>query len=188
MLKRALIYSCAAVLFLLGMRLGTMAQERQKKIVSVSLVPSYHPAPPRGRLAPTLPPRDFPKDPVAEHAYAVASRIEPLLYQLPCYCNCDHELGHTSLLSCYQTRHAAECSVCQMEAYYAYQQSRKGKTAKEIRVGIIRGDWQHVNLAPWQKPLPSRSASASPRPLPAPPGTGTASAGARSASAQAGAR
>jgi hypothetical protein len=188
MFKRALIYSCAAVLFLLGMRLGTMAQERQKKVVSVSLVPAYHAVPPRGRLAPTLPPRDFPKNPVAEHAYAAASRIKPLLYQLPCYCNCDHQLGHTSLLSCYQTRHAAECSVCQMEAYYAYEQSRKGKTAKEIRVGIIRGAWQHVNLGPWQKPFRARSARAGARPLPAPPITGSASAIPGSASSQAGAR
>jgi hypothetical protein len=154
-LKRMLIYSAAALLFLVGMRLGTMAQDRQKPAVSSNPVPAYHVAPPRGRLAPTLPPRDFSQNPVAEHAYAAAAHIEPLLYQLPCYCHCDHELGHTSLLSCYQTRHASECGTCMMEDYYAYEQSRKGKTVRQIRQGIIRGDWQHVNLSKWQKPLPA---------------------------------
>lgn len=151
-LKRTLIYSAAALLFLMGMRLGTMAQDRQKPVASSSPVPAYHAAPPRGRLAPTLPPRDFPRNPVAEHAYAAAAHIERLLYQLPCYCHCDRELGHTSLLSCYQTRHASECGTCMMEDYYAYQQSRKGKTVRQIRQGIIHGDWQHVNLSKWEKP------------------------------------
>ena len=161
MLKRTLIYSGAALLFLLGMRLGTMAQDRQKPAVSSATVPAYHAAPPRGRLAPTLPPRDFPKNAVAQHAYAAAAHIEPLLYQLPCYCHCDRELGHTSLLSCYQTRHAAECATCMMEEYYAYEQSGKGKTAAQIRQGIIRGDWQHVDVSRWQAPL--RSTSPTPR-------------------------
>jgi hypothetical protein len=134
------------------MRLGTMAKDRQPSVASTA-VPAYHAAPPRGRLAPTLSPRDFPKNPVAQHAYAVAAHIEPLLYQLPCYCHCDRELGHTSLLSCYQTRHASECAVCQMEDLYAFEQSREGKTPRQIRQGIIRGAWQHVNLSKWQKPL-----------------------------------
>jgi hypothetical protein len=153
--KRTLIYSAAALLFLLGMRLGTMAQDRQKPAVSNTSVPAYHAAPPRGRLAPTLPPRDFPKNPVARHAYAAAAHIEPLLYQLPCYCHCDRELGHTSLLTCYQTRHASKCGTCLMEEYYAYEESRKGKTAAQIRQGIIRGDWQHVDLSKWEKPAAS---------------------------------
>jgi Protein of unknown function with PCYCGC motif len=153
MLKRTLIYSAAALLFLLGMRLGTMAKERQKPAASGNSVPAYHAAPPRGHLAPTLPPRDFPQNPVAQHAYAAAAHINPILYQLPCYCHCDHELGHTSLLSCYQTRHAEECATCLMEDYYAYEQSRKGKTAAQIRQGIIRGDWKNVDISKWKTPL-----------------------------------
>jgi hypothetical protein len=153
MLKRTFIYAAAALLFLLGMRLGTMAKDRQKPAASSNSVPAYHVAPPRGHLAPTLPPRDFPQNPVAQHAYAAAAHIKPMLYQLPCYCHCDHELGHTSLLTCYQTRHAEECATCLMEEYYAYEQSRKGKTAAQIRQGIIRGEWKNVDISKWKTPL-----------------------------------
>jgi hypothetical protein len=158
-LKRVVYYGVAALLFLLGMRLGTWAHSSQEQNAPREPVPAYHKTPPKGRLAPTLPPRDFPRDPVAQHAYAVASRIEPLLYQLPCYCHCDREMGHTSLLSCYLDRHASGCAVCEMEAFYAYQESRKGKTPRQIRAGIIRGDWQRVNLSHWNKPLRGKGAS-----------------------------
>jgi hypothetical protein len=156
--KRVLYCGVAAVLFLLGMQLGTWAQSSRQRSPAKEPVPAYHATPPKGRLAPTLPPRDFPRNPVAQHAYAAAARIKPILYQLPCYCHCDREMGHTSLLSCYQDRHASGCAVCEMEAYYAYQQSRKGKTAREIRAGIIRGDWTRVNLSKWEKPLRGKAA------------------------------
>jgi hypothetical protein len=32
------------------------------------------------------------------------------------------------------------------ELYYSYAQYEKGKTAKQIRQGIIAGDWRQVNL------------------------------------------
>jgi hypothetical protein len=32
------------------------------------------------------------------------------------------------------------------EAVYAYQQTKKGLTPKEIRAGIERGDWEAVDL------------------------------------------
>jgi hypothetical protein len=42
------------------------------------------------------------------------------------------------------------------EDFYAYEQLRKGKTAAQIRTGIIQGDWQSVDLAKYQKPLPAK--------------------------------
>jgi len=36
--------------------------------------------------------------------------------------------------------------VCLKEAYYAYQQTKLKKTPKQIREGIIRGDWQQIDL------------------------------------------
>lgn len=154
-LRRAVFYAIAVLVLLVGMRLGTHAGQKHAATPRAnSSVPAYHPAAPAGRLAPTLAPADFRGNPVAQHAYAAAAGIAPLLYQLPCYCHCDRELGHTSLLSCYQTRHAAECAVCLMETYYAYQESRKGRSASQIRQGIIRGDWQRVDIRPWQRPLP----------------------------------
>ncbi|HEV2489538.1 MAG TPA: PCYCGC motif-containing (lipo)protein [Candidatus Acidoferrales bacterium] len=126
-------------------------------------VPAYHSAPPAAaeKLGPTLPPNYFPNDPTSERSYAAAAKIKPLLYQLPCYCHCDKEIGHTSLLSCYQDRHASICGTCKMELYYAYTQSRKGKTAQEIRLGILRGDWQRVDMSKWDAPYPSAPAHAS---------------------------
>lgn len=79
-------------------------------------------------------------------AYLVASKISNVLYQLPCYCYCDR-IGHGSLRTCYESTHAANCSHCLREAYYAYFQTRQGKTPKQIREGIIRGDWKTIDLA-----------------------------------------
>lgn len=109
-------------------------------------IPAYHSAPPKGALPATLPARDF-SNPVTKKAYAFAAKIKPVLCQLPCYCYCDRALGHTSLLSCYTGLHGSECDVCQKELFYAYEESRRGKNARQIRAGIIRGDWQKVHLA-----------------------------------------
>lgn len=153
LVRRTLFYAIAALLLLVSMHLGSMARERHKTAIPHSTIPAYHATPPKGRLAPTLSPLDFRGNPLAEHAYASAAQIEPLLYQLPCYCHSGRKLGHTSLLSCYQTRHASECPTCLMETYYAYQQSRLGKTSSQIRRGIIRGDWKRVNLKAWRQPF-----------------------------------
>lgn len=40
-------------------------------------------------------------------AHRVAREIPDTLDQLYCYCGCDKQLGHRSLLSCYTDRHAA---------------------------------------------------------------------------------
>jgi hypothetical protein len=37
------------------------------------------------------------------------------------------------------------------EAFYSYEQTRKGKTPAQIREAIIRGDWQKVDLAKYQR-------------------------------------
>jgi len=37
------------------------------------------------------------------------------------------------------------------EAFYSYEQTRKGKTPSQIREGIIRGDWQKVDTAKYAK-------------------------------------
>jgi hypothetical protein len=79
------------------------------------------------------------------HAYELASRIQPVLYQQPCYCYCDR-MGHKSLHSCFEGLHGAECSTCMQELYYVYLQNKKGKTASQIRAGIIRGEWKQIDL------------------------------------------
>jgi hypothetical protein len=32
------------------------------------------------------------------------------------------------------------------EVYYSYQQHKAGKTATQIRAGIIKGDWKQIDL------------------------------------------
>lgn len=118
-------------------------------------VPAFHTSVPKGPLPATLNPSQF-TDPVVQNAYRLASRIKRILYQQPCYCHCDRSEGHGSLLDCYVGHHAAECGVCVREDLYAYEQSRKGKSAAQIREGIERGDWRTVDLAKYGSPLPTK--------------------------------
>jgi Protein of unknown function with PCYCGC motif len=79
--------------------------------------------------------------------------VKKVLYQQPCYCHCDRSQGHTSLLDCFASQHGAGCGVCIREAIYSYEQSHKGKTAAQIRTGIERGAWQHVDMSKYQTPV-----------------------------------
>ena len=115
-------------------------------------VPAHHNAPPaKGANVPPLlpaPERWGPsfKHPVQVRAYEVADKIPNVLYQQPCYCHCDRSVGHTSLHSCFESTHAAHCDACMKEAFYAYQMTKQKKTAAQIRDGIIRGEWEKINL------------------------------------------
>jgi hypothetical protein len=79
------------------------------------------------------------------HAYELAAKIPNVIHQQPCYCYCDR-MGHNSLHSCFDTTHGAQCSTCLKELYYTYQQNQKGKTASQIRAGIIKGEWKQIDL------------------------------------------
>jgi hypothetical protein len=154
MLRRAFVYAVAALLFLFGMRLATLSQAREARTSAAPLaktVPAYHPAYPKPQFAPTLPASDFPKNAVAQHAYATAAKIEPLLNQLPCLCDCQGK--HSTLLDCYEDRQAAHCIACQRETYFAWQESRDGQSASEIRKEILRGAWKNTTLSTWKRPL-----------------------------------
>ena len=80
-----------------------------------------------------------------KRAYQLASKIPNVIYQLPCYCYCDR-MGHESLRSCYESTHASQCSHCLKELYFAWFQTKAGKTPKQIREGIIRGEWRSIDL------------------------------------------
>lgn len=156
MLRRTLIYAVAALLFLLGMRFATTLQAHQQSQASAlpaASVSGSHSARPQPLLAPTLPASDFPDNPVAQHAYATAAKIEPLLNQLPSECS-KNQTAQATLLDCFQNRQAAQCRACQREDYYAYKERRAGKSARQIRKGILRGAWKTVQLSRWKRPLP----------------------------------
>jgi hypothetical protein len=93
-------------------------------------------APAPKSLAPTLPPEQFFGS--ARDGYVKAKEIAPTLAQLPCYCDCDLHMGHKSLHTCFETDHAANCSVCLNEALLAYDlQKKQGLSVEEIRERII---------------------------------------------------
>lgn len=115
-------------------------------------VPAFNPGPPSAedKLPPILPKDqrwgDNFKNPYQVHAYELAEKIPAVLHQLPCYCYCER-MGHKSLRTCYETTHGAHCGTCMKELYYAYQQTKLKKSPKEIREGIIRGDYEKIDLA-----------------------------------------
>jgi hypothetical protein len=83
--------------------------------------------------------------PYQTHAYELAAKIPDVLHQQPCYCYCDR-MGHNSLHSCFENTHGAQCSTCMKELYYTYQQHKQGKSAADIRAGIIKGEWKQIDL------------------------------------------
>jgi Protein of unknown function with PCYCGC motif len=114
-------------------------------------VPAYNAAPPpKGAKLPSILTKDQlwgadAQYPYQTHAYDLAAKIPAVLHQQPCYCYCDR-MGHNSVHSCFENTHGAQCATCLKELYYSYQQHQKGKSAAQIRAGIIKGEWKTVDL------------------------------------------
>jgi len=114
-------------------------------------IPAYHAGPPpRGVRLPALLTEDQlwganAQYPFQTHAYKLAAKIPAVIYQQPCFCYCDR-MGHKSLHSCFEDVHGAQCATCLKELYYAYLEHKKGRTAKQIRAGIISGQWKQIDL------------------------------------------
>jgi hypothetical protein len=115
-------------------------------------VPAYHPSAPL-KFAP-LPPimsgtqlsgENF-RYPWQIHVYQQVAKVSSVVFQLPCNCRCDRALGHTSLRSCFETLHGTECSTCAKEGFYAYQQTKLGKTPEQIRAAIARHEYESIDL------------------------------------------
>jgi len=114
-------------------------------------VPLFNPPAAKNEKLPPILPADQlsganARYPYQTHAYELAAKIPKVLYQQPCYCYCDRGMGHTSLHSCFAGTHGAECAICLKELYYTYSMNKQGKTARQIREGIIKGDWKQIDL------------------------------------------
>jgi hypothetical protein len=132
------------------------AAQKSAPVASIAEdIPAHHEAPPKGPLPATLDPKLF-TDALDQNIYALAAKEKKILYQQPCYCHCDREVGHQSLLDCYVDRHASMCSTCKMEAVFAYEEWKKGKTAAQIRQEIIDGKWRTVDLSAYNTPAPPK--------------------------------
>ncbi len=116
-------------------------------------VPAYHPSAPLqvSALPPILSGKQLTgpqfQYPWQKHVYEKVARVSSVIYQLPCNCRCDRALGHTSLRSCFEGLHGTECATCAREGFYAYEQTKRGKTPAEIRAGIARHDYEAINLS-----------------------------------------
>ncbi len=162
MLRKILIVGAIACFSVLAFGLGfgltpaqdSPAQPIDRPVTSSAInphIPAYHAHPPSGPLPATIDPKQF-NDAETQNLYAIAARVKRVLYQEPCYCGCDKEAGHKSLLDCYVDRHAATCDVCKKEGAYAYMQTRRGKTAAQIRSEIVNGKWSSVDLSEYDTP------------------------------------
>jgi len=115
-------------------------------------VPAYHPSAPLKLAA--LPPilsgnqltgQNF-RFPWQVHVYQQVAKVSGVVYQLPCNCRCDRALGHTSLRSCFETMHGTICLICAQEGFFAYQQTKLGKTPAQIREAIARHEYESIDL------------------------------------------
>ena len=118
-------------------------------------IPAYHSAPPTGSLPDTLDPAQF-QDAQTRNIYTLAAKVKPVLYQQPCYCGCDKEVGHKSLLDCFTDYHGAHCILCKKEAAFTYSESQQGKTAAQIRKEIMDGKWKEVDLTAYDTLPPAK--------------------------------
>jgi hypothetical protein len=114
--------------------------------------PAYNAAPPRkGQKLPAILAVERLTGPHAQHpaqaaSYRAAAKVPNVLHQLPCYCYCDRGHGHNSLHSCFEDTHGALCGVCMQEALLAEKMTKEGKTVKQIRAAIMKGEFQKINL------------------------------------------
>jgi hypothetical protein len=155
-----LMHKVTATCLLLGAAIALAATPRHSAPLPAEQTqeptPAFHDQAPKGDLPETMSPLTFP-DTLVQNAYIVAARVKKTLYQEPCYCHCDQSQGHGSLLDCFVSRHGSGCNICMGEAFYSYEQLKKGKTSAQIREGIMKGEWQSVDLSKYQKPLPAKS-------------------------------
>jgi hypothetical protein len=146
MFKRTAILALLFVATMLMTAQWSSSQEEQQ-----GAIPAFNAGPPpKGtKLPPILLKEQLWADnaqyPFQTHAYELAAKIPAVLHQQPCYCYCDR-MGHNSLHSCFENTHGAQCATCLKELYYSYTQHQKGKTAAQIRQGIIKGEWRQVDL------------------------------------------
>ena len=147
-MKNTLMYRPLAALAVLVVTAASYAQWSNP----ADDVPAYHPNPPLKVSA--LPPIKSGKEltgpnfryPWQVHVYQKAAKVGNILYQLPCNCRCDRSVGHTSLRSCFETLHGTACDICAKVGFFAYQQTKLGRTPVQIRAAIARHEYESIDL------------------------------------------
>jgi len=97
----------------------------------------HHPTPRPGVTgARVLAAATFGDDQRLVRAYEAARAMPEVFDGLYCYCHCKEDMGHVSLLTCYESEHAASCDICLGEAAIAAQMHATGATLEDIRRAI----------------------------------------------------
>ena len=111
-------------------------------LVGVLLMPrgmgaAVHPDPRPGVTAErVVPPSMVLNTPGAAEAYAAARSAPQLLDGLHCHCECAKHFGHRSLLTCFESDHGSQCSICMGEAVLAAQLASRGASLDAVRRAI----------------------------------------------------
>jgi len=106
-------------------------------VVTHPLGAGHHPAPRTGVTgAKVLPASMFGEDERLVRAYTAARTMPEVFDGLYCYCHCKEDMGHVSLLTCFESEHAASCDICLGEAAMAAQMHGQGAGLEEIRRAI----------------------------------------------------
>ena len=114
-------------------------------------VPAYNTAPPKpGEVMPILPPDqrvgELFKNPYQVRAYAAGgqdSRRASISSRAIATANAS---GTRACTPAIESDHGAHCGICMKEVFYAYEQTKLGKTPAQIRAGIIKGEWKSIDL------------------------------------------
>ncbi|MDP2478997.1 MAG: CYCXC family (seleno)protein [Candidatus Palauibacterales bacterium] len=98
---------------------------------------SHHPTPRPGiTAAKVMPAVRYASDPRIEKVYREAEVVPAELDGIYCYCRCIENMGHRSLLSCFESDHAAGCDICLSEGDMAYRMTKQGRSLDQIRQAI----------------------------------------------------
>lgn len=112
-------------------------------------LPAYHEGPPpKGAKLPAILTKSqlwSAREAFQRKAYELAAKHSDVIYQLPCMCHCER-VGHTSLRSCFESLHGAGCYVCMKEVFYTDLQRKKGKSARQIRTGVLAREHNKVEI------------------------------------------
>jgi hypothetical protein len=75
-------------------------------------------------------------------AYSIAQESRELLDSIYCYCHCERNFGHKSLLTCFVDRHASECNICLDQAIFASSRFHDGFTIRQVREAVDQKFWR----------------------------------------------
>ncbi len=127
MSKKAIIALCAGIVGVIAIAYGGYNSLHPRE----SATAAGDPKSAGQQLRVTLDPKHFQGD--VRQAYEVAERDPALLAQMHCYCGCDRQEGHKSLLDCFRDDHGSKCAICVGEARDADAMAGRGVPIDEIR-------------------------------------------------------